>query len=233
MVRADKRRYHYIYKTTCLITQKYYIGMHSTDDLDDGYLGSGTILSHSVKKYGKEAHRCEILEFLPDRSALKLREKAIVTEDVVSDTTCMNLKKGGDGGWDNVNATVTSEARKENGKAGAVAKNKMILAEKQANSEFWMKRKQQLVEHITTTTQRRIDADPEKWEHHVRENIKRMNSPESKEKRMKTYEEIQHQRGESNSQFGTKWITDGFRVIKCKSDDLQRYLDSGWKIGRK
>lgn len=32
--------YHFIYKTTNLLTGKYYIGMHSTNDLNDGYLGA-------------------------------------------------------------------------------------------------------------------------------------------------------------------------------------------------
>lgn len=35
--RADERKFHYIYKIT-RFDGKYYIGMHSTDDLDDGYL---------------------------------------------------------------------------------------------------------------------------------------------------------------------------------------------------
>ena len=41
--------------------------MHSTDDLDDGYLGSGKILGYSRAKHGDENHKKEILEFLPDR----------------------------------------------------------------------------------------------------------------------------------------------------------------------
>ena len=38
------KTYHYIYRTTCLVTGKFYVGMHSTDNLDDGYLGPGKIL---------------------------------------------------------------------------------------------------------------------------------------------------------------------------------------------
>ena len=68
------RKYHYIYKTTCIITNRFYIGMHSTDNLQDGYIGSGKRLYYSIKKYGKENHTCEILEFLPDRLSLKNRE---------------------------------------------------------------------------------------------------------------------------------------------------------------
>ena len=48
-----KPHIHYIYKTTCNITNKYYIGMHSTSNLEDGYLGSGKRLRYSIRKYGK------------------------------------------------------------------------------------------------------------------------------------------------------------------------------------
>lgn len=41
MKRAIFRKYHYIYKITRNQDGKFYVGMHSTDDLDDGYFGSG------------------------------------------------------------------------------------------------------------------------------------------------------------------------------------------------
>lgn len=96
--RPSRRKHHIIYKTTCHQTGRYYIGMHSTDDLEDGYFGSGVHLTRSLKKYGKEQHAREILERLPTREALKLREEEIVTEDLVRhDIQCMNLIKGGGG----------------------------------------------------------------------------------------------------------------------------------------
>lgn len=63
--------YHYIYKVTCNVTGKYYIGMHSTSNLEDRYFGSSKVLKRSLDKYGKENHSIEILEWLTDRSSLK------------------------------------------------------------------------------------------------------------------------------------------------------------------
>lgn len=90
-------KYHYIYKTTCTVTRKYYIGMHSTSNLEDGYMGSGKKLKLSLNKWGRENHTTEILEFLPDRITLKSREKEIVNETLIKDPQCMNLCLGGEG----------------------------------------------------------------------------------------------------------------------------------------
>ena len=72
--------------------------MHSTDDLEDGYFGSGQLLWKSIKKHGKEKHTKEILEFLPSRKKLKDRERELVNEELLSDCLCMNLRVGGEGG---------------------------------------------------------------------------------------------------------------------------------------
>ena len=96
MTRADQRKFHYIYKITRQ-DGKYYIGLHSTDNLDDGYFGSGQILWRSIKKHGKEKHSKEILEFLPSRTELKAREEFLVDEELLKDPMCMNVIKGGGG----------------------------------------------------------------------------------------------------------------------------------------
>jgi hypothetical protein len=97
MNRADQRKHHIIYKTTCLVTGRWYIGMHSTDDLADGYVGSGTFLWKSIKKYGKANHATEILEHLSDRKSLSLREEEILTKELRADPLCMNFRSGGTG----------------------------------------------------------------------------------------------------------------------------------------
>ena len=101
------KKYHYIYKTTCTVTGKFYVGMHSSDSLEDGYLGSGKILGYSRRKYGDENHVREILEFCSSRDELKQREKEIVNEELLADPFNINLKYGGDGGgrvWNEAHA---------------------------------------------------------------------------------------------------------------------------------
>lgn len=92
---AARRKYHIIYKTTCLVTSKYYIGLHSTDNIDDGYIGSGKRLQYSLKKYGISNHIRETLEQFNDRDVLKEREREIVNEELLKDSLCMNICKGG------------------------------------------------------------------------------------------------------------------------------------------
>lgn len=98
MQRADKRKFHYIYKIT-RDDGRFYIGMHSTDNLDDGYFGSGNLITRSVKKHGISRHSKEIIEFVDSREELKSREKEIVCLETLDDIKCMNLKLGGEGGF--------------------------------------------------------------------------------------------------------------------------------------
>lgn len=51
----------FIYITTNSINGKQYIGSHN-GDINDNYLGSGKVLLKSIKKYGSENFKREILE---------------------------------------------------------------------------------------------------------------------------------------------------------------------------
>jgi hypothetical protein len=119
MQRADKRKFHYIYRIT-RDDGKYYIGMHSTDEIEDGYFGSGKLITRSIKKYGKQRHTKEILEHLPNREALKLREKEIVNVEIVDDRRCMNLRLGG-AGWSSEEASKVAIAGNKSSKRDKLA----------------------------------------------------------------------------------------------------------------
>jgi len=86
---------YFIYKTTNLINNKTYIGMHQTNNVDDGYLGSGVILLKAIKKYNKENFKREILEFCGSYNELIECEKFYVDEKVVMAKDNYNVKTGG------------------------------------------------------------------------------------------------------------------------------------------
>ena len=135
-----QKKYHYIYKTTNILNDKFYIGMHSTDNLDDGYVGSGKRLWYSINKHGKENHICEILEHLPDRKALKSREAEIVNKNLLNDKLCMNLAIGGGYGWDYLNQN--SELQKQK-----AIKSNIRQAWLRENDKEWVERKSQKISH--------------------------------------------------------------------------------------
>ena len=48
------KMHYFIYKTINITNDKFYIGVHKTDDLNDGYIGSGKYLNRAIAKYGIE-----------------------------------------------------------------------------------------------------------------------------------------------------------------------------------
>lgn len=74
--KADDDKYKLIYQTVNLINDKNYVGQHTTDNLDDGYLGSGYNLKLAIKKYGKNSFKIRFCCFCNDQENL---DKAEIT----------------------------------------------------------------------------------------------------------------------------------------------------------
>jgi len=86
----------YVYVTTNLINGKKYVGEHSTNDINDGYLGSGYNLFRAIKKYGKHNFEKKILEFCESKQiAFELQEKYINEYDSLSPNGYNISPKGG------------------------------------------------------------------------------------------------------------------------------------------
>lgn len=84
-----------LYKTTCLLNDKIYIGIHRTKNPHDNYLGSGREIKRAIRKYGKINFKKEILEILPTEQAMYDREKEIVTSEFVLREDNYNVALGG------------------------------------------------------------------------------------------------------------------------------------------
>ncbi|WP_407307333.1 hypothetical protein [Acinetobacter sp.] len=205
---------HIIYKTTNILNGRFYIGMHSTENIDDGYLGSGRRVKAEVKKYGKKNFVREVLEYLPSREALCARETEIVCEELLSNPLCLNLKNGGEGG----------------GKFSSVEhQRKCSLAGVKATKEKWKSDPQfrkagcqrASAEMKKKHTEGKIRYDTFKNKH-LGDNHRSKIGKKSSE----------HQTGEGNSQFGTCWVTDGVKPVKIKKEQLDEYLVKGFRRGR-
>jgi group I intron endonuclease len=209
MARKEKR-HHFIYKTTNLVNKKFYIGMHSTNNLNDGYIGSGKKLWNSIKKYGKENFKCEILEFLETRKILKEREREIVSSELLNNSMCMNIQLGGGGGFIN-----EEHANKCQLAGGNVHKERM-----KNDEEYRIKNIKRLSDKLKSNHKEgKIKYDTFTGKKHSEETKKLIGIKNSI-----------NQKGEKNSQFGTCWITNGIESKKIKKNDLSLYPD--WKLGR-
>ena len=223
MVRAQRRKFHYIYKITNTINGKFYIGMHSTDDLNDGYFGSGKYLQHSIAKYGKEAHSIEIIEYHESRKSLATREKEIVNSSFLELDLCMNLKVGGDGGWDHlVKDESYYQQRANNGKSTGRENARKTLSKLR-------KEQPELMLEIASAAGKIGGSVAGRF------NIHHMNTYQAIERRKEKFKEIGHSKGEKNSQFGTCWVFSEAenKAMKVQKDELQLWLTRGWRRGRK
>lgn len=198
-----------MYRTTNLITNKFYIGVHSTYNLLDGYLGSGKRLKRAIKKYGKENFKIEILEFFETRDEVLKREKEIVNEQLLNDSNCMNLQPGGGGGF-----------TKEQSTKGAINANKKRKWLYQNDEEYRLKIRSYSIKNLKNRTWK----DNFVWagKTHTNETKKKIGEKNS-----------QYQKGEGNSQFGTCWINNTIECKKIKREELNNWIKLGWKKGRK
>ena len=205
MPRSEKR-YHFLYKTTNIKNGNYYLGMHSTSKLDDGYLGSGTRLRRSIRKHGKDKFKLEILKFFESREDLIIGEKNLITEEVLKDPKCMNLVFGGNGGF-------ISESGYKKGA-------KKMLDIIWNDPEFRKRHSKNQSELSKKLWKSGICKYKDYW-------TGRKHKEETKKKiGKKNALNI----GNKNSQFGTMWITNGQYNKKIKKGDN---IPENWYKGRK
>lgn len=92
------KKYNYVYKITNLVNGKIYIGKHSTDNLDDNYMGSGVILHQAYKKYGLGCFTKEVIDYYNNEEELNRGEIYWIAKYNSTDQNIgYNLTYGGDG----------------------------------------------------------------------------------------------------------------------------------------
>lgn len=84
-----------LYKTTNNLTGEFYIGVHSTDNILDGYLGSGVLIQESIDRYGRQNFTREILDVFDNSQEMFQAEAEIVTQELLENPLCLNEALGG------------------------------------------------------------------------------------------------------------------------------------------
>ena len=203
---------HYLYKTTCLVTGRYYIGMHSTCNIDDGYMGSGRRLTASIRKHGVDNHKKEIIEFFETRELLVEAEKKAITPEMITDNNCMNLKGGGEGGF------ISEEQQRHRSECGGKAYGERLKNDKEFRNTVIERNKIHLLNYIKSGN------------HNFKTFEGKKHSDETKNKISKT--KSQQGKGSANSQYGTCWVTKDGLNKKIKKENLIIYQQEGWVKGR-
>jgi hypothetical protein len=209
----ENKRFHFTYKTTNLINNRYYLGMHSTNRIDDGYLGSGKRLYYELNKYGRNNFKFEILEQFNSREELVQAEIKLITEQDLESPNCLNCKPGGQGGLS------TSEHAYKFHAAGGKAVKRLLsgrhLEKMKTDPEY---RESCITRRKEGLIKAGFSEGTFKNRKHSEEAIRKM-----KEARKGTG------KGDSNSQYGTCWITDDIVNRKIHKGNP---IPEGWRLGR-
>lgn len=293
MLRTIKeKKYNYFYKITNLINGHFYYGIHSTDNLNDGYMGSGTRLNNAYKKYGIENFNKEILKFFDNRESLSNYEAEIVTESLVHDPDCYNISCGGEA-WKTIGTVSVRDSSgnifrcDENdpkylsGEYTPITKGLLVAYDLIENcyvqidrdtydknkeryttafkNKIYARRKDSSIfEYIDTSEYNKnksvyltqssnkftaIDKDGkyfmvDKNDPRIKTGelkhlwFGRHHTDETKNKISEHHKSINFHKGEDNPQYGTCWVSKEYKSIRIKKEDLEKYLNNGYTLGR-
>ena len=108
----EQKKHYLVYRTTCLINGKIYIGQHQTYDLDDDYIGSGHALVKDISKFGRKNFKFEILFDFDNFEDMDSKERELVTEEFVAREDTYNLIPGGADGLMSISSNLRAKANR-------------------------------------------------------------------------------------------------------------------------
>lgn len=197
---------HYtVYKTTCKVNNKFYIGAHKTEKPDDSYLGSGVLFWYAIKKHGIVNFSKEVLADFDNAEDMFALEARLV-EAEKENPLCYNLNNGGMGGWEWV--------EKQN-------KFNRLLGGKRAyvKLRIWLDSNTDVRRQLALSASLRGQR---KW-------------TGSKHKQSSCELMSMLKQGSKNNRFGTNWIfnTKEKKSKAVAKEETALYLTQGWQLGRK
>jgi len=206
---------YFLYKTVNKINGKFYIGVHKTEDINDGYLGSSLHLDRAINKYGKENFKREIIAYFSSEKEMLEAEKNLVTSVFIKENKdkIYNLNGGGEGSW-TYNNHINPE-RHERRKNAADRLKELLKIEEWKNNYS-----------------KKISVGVKKsWEEGRNKGFTGKKHTEEY-KRIIGEKNRLHKLGKKTNRI---WIYNLHlkKSISIKKDEVGQYTNSGWIIGRK
>lgn len=216
-----------VYKVTNNVNGKVYVGTHKTENINDGYMGSGKYLNYAINKYGINKFTKEILFVYDNPKDMYDKEAEIVDEDFLAEANTYNLKRGGMGGFDFINENNL------NGTLKGVETRRKLFDDENWRKQ-WSQRRQEGINNRSEESKKLAASKREETmiQRYGTKGIAgfkgRSHTDQAKDKQSKKAKE-RLKDPTKNSQYGTMWITDGSENKKIRKD---QNIPSGWRKGR-
>lgn len=215
-----------LYRTTCIVNNKFYIGKHQTENINDDYLGSGLRIRRAIKKYGAENFIKEIIKEYNTAEELNKAERLLITEEILNDKNCYNLALGGQGGFlgesirEKVKGLWTDERRKKQSEiAKTTVKSEKWLISNKNKLHSWKKMD---------------ESQKEKQKVSMSNSIKDLwKSPEHREKMKVVRSKTPTRDSFIYATLGRSWVCNpnGKRRL-VKPEEIEMLIKLGWMKGK-
>ena len=233
---------YYFYKIVNNVNNKFYYGVHQTTDVDDNYMGSGVYLLRAYNKHGIENFTKTILKYFSNSEDMYKYEAEIVTEELVKNPMCYNIKVGGKGGSSKgelnpIYGREKSQEHKDNISHSLKGKKKSEMhckhiSESTKGREPWNKGKPGYTNNMSEQGRQNISNY---WKTHKRNKEQYQKSWETRRKNGTT--NTHNNKSQSEHQKETlrqmKWMYKVGSLIRVNQNDVEYYKNMGYELGRK
>ncbi len=241
------KKFYILYKTINKLNGMYYIGAHSTNNLNDGYFGSGKLIKEAIKEFGKENFERITLELFDNADDMFLAENKYITPEIVKDPLSYNQNYGGAGITDDENYTRWGNKEYHDKVANSIKKfaNSPEGKKQLSKSAFtrWsdpkFKEKMTLISNSTEVREKHSQAAKKHWEENYNSIVEKRNTPEYKEMKSKEmkkrYEDEEFRKKMDESRKDRVWMYSEIlrKNTTVKKDKVKEMESNGWILGRK